>query len=72
MTGPPAILVDKQSSMQGRQWEHEIKQIGLNRNHSDLVKFHRYDEDYELICSQLQLFTTHAAEVIAKRFRNTE
>jgi hypothetical protein len=68
MTGPPAILVDKHSSMQGGQWEHEINQIGLNRNHSDLVKFHRYDEEYELICSRLRLFITHAAGVIAQRF----
>ncbi|KAF1997265.1 hypothetical protein P154DRAFT_524915 [Amniculicola lignicola CBS 123094] len=72
MTGPPAILVDRYSSFQGRPWEQDANQLGLNRNHSDLVKFHRYDEEYEWICSRLQNFVTRAAEVIAKRFSSSE
>lgn len=71
MTGPPAILVDRHSAMQGRSWEQDVNGLGLNKDHSGLAKFHRYEEEYEWISSRLQTFAAHASKVIAKRFSTT-
>jgi hypothetical protein len=68
MSGPTAILVDRDSARNGREWEQAINDIPVNRNHSELVKFHRHEEDYEWISSRLRPFVIRASEVIAQRF----
>jgi len=57
--------------MQGRSWEQNVNGLGLNKDHSGLAKFHRYEEEYEWISSRLQTFAARAPEVIAKRFSTT-
>lgn len=49
------MLVDIHSATQGRPWENGEKFIeAINRNHSDLVKFTRNDEDYERVLAHLR------------------
>ncbi|KEY71758.1 hypothetical protein S7711_02982 [Stachybotrys chartarum IBT 7711] len=57
MTGPPAVLVDPESATHGRSWETSSRFIlGLSRNHSDLVKFSRSCDDYELVLGPMPRF----------------
>jgi hypothetical protein len=71
MTGPSAILVDKDSAMQGRKWEKEGRLVGLNKDHSSLVKFQRYEEEYEWIKSYLKDVADTASIIVRKRFSVT-
>jgi hypothetical protein len=55
MSGPLRMLVDIYSATQGRPWENGEGFIeAINRNHSDLVKFGRNDEDYERVLAYLR------------------
>lgn len=70
MTGKPAVLVDIASATHGRPWELDDRYIlALNRTHSDLVKFSKQDEDYEVILHHLQRLSGVAMNVIQDRFR---
>lgn len=54
MEGPPAVLVDRESATHGRAWEdgHAFI-VALNRTHSEMVKFRRHDEDYEIVLNHV-------------------
>ncbi|KAF1953686.1 hypothetical protein CC80DRAFT_537276 [Byssothecium circinans] len=71
MDGPLAVLVDVNSATQGRSWENTVRFIeAINRDHSNLVKFHRNDEDYERVLGHLRRFAQQATVVIPKRFEH--
>jgi hypothetical protein len=54
MKGPLSILVDSSSARHGRPRENEAHDcLALKRNHSELVKFSRNDEDYERVLAVL-------------------
>jgi len=70
MTGKPAVLVDIASATHGRPWELEDRCIlAINRAHSDLVKFSKQDEDYEVVLHHLRRFSSVSASVIRDRFK---
>jgi protein SERAC1 len=70
MTGKPTVLVDSASATHGRPWEIEDCYIhAINRSHSDLVKFAKQDEDYEVVLHHLQRFCSVAEDVVRKRFQ---
>ncbi|KAI6786016.1 uncharacterized protein J7T54_006355 [Emericellopsis cladophorae] len=59
MAGTPAMLVDRDSATHGRPLDSESRFVlGLNRNHSDLVKFERNCDDYELVLAFLKEILT--------------
>ena len=69
MTGKPAVLVGIASATHGRPWELEDRYIlAINRAHSDLVKFSKQDEDYEVVLHHLRRFSSVSASVIRDRF----
>ncbi len=70
MTGKPAVLVDIASATHGRPWELEERYIlAINKTHSDLVKFSKQGEDYEVVVHRLQRFSSQAPNVILNRFK---
>lgn len=69
MTGQPTVLVDSASATHGRPWELEDRYVqAINRNHSDLVKFAKQDEDYEVVLHYLQKFCSVAVDIVRERF----
>jgi len=70
MTGEPTVLVDIVSATHSRPWELEDRYIlAINRNHSDLVKFSKQDEDYEVVLHHLRRFAGLAPKVVGDRFK---
>jgi hypothetical protein len=70
MTGKPAVLVGIASATHGRPWELEDRYIlAINRTHSDLVKFSKQDDDYEVVLHHLRRFSSVSANVIQDRFK---
>jgi hypothetical protein len=70
MSGKPAVLVDIASATHGRPWELEDRYIlAINRAHSDLVKFSKQDEDYEVVLHHLRRFSYLSTSVIRDRFK---
>lgn len=68
MSGPLRMLVDIHSATQGRPWENGENFIdAINRNHSDLVKFSRNDEDYERVLAHLRRIVHRAVIEMPKR-----
>ena len=73
MTGKPSILVDSASATHSRPWEFEERYVQpINRSHSDLVKFARKDEVYDVVLYQLKRFSEVAADVVGKRFEEVQ
>ena len=71
MTGPPAVLVDRESATQGRPGEiTDNLVLGLDRDHSDLVKFGYKSDDYEVILGYLRDLLHGAQQMIDQRFAN--
>ena len=68
MLGPRAVLVDRFSATYPRPWDSETFFEGLNRTHSDLVKFSPGDIDYQRVLSVLGDITSKAAALITSRF----
>lgn len=69
MTGPPAVLVDPESATNGRAWETSSPFVlGLDRNHSDLVKFNPSCDDYELVLGSLRDVLSDGERIISSRF----
>ena len=72
MSGPLAVLVNSSSATHTRPGEDQPHKIhGINRNHSDLIKFAPGDLDYSIVLGFLQEFATCATEVIQARFQET-
>jgi hypothetical protein len=70
MTGKPTVLVNSASATHSRPWESEDRYVhAINRSHSDLVKFTRQDEDYEVVLHHLQRFSSIAINVVWNRFK---
>ena len=69
MSGKPTVLVNSASATHSRPWELEERYVQpINRTHSDLVKFAKQDQDYEIIRGHLQRFSRLSVDVVAKRF----
>jgi len=63
------LLVDIASATHARPWESGERYIqAVSRNHSEMVKFAQYDEDYMTVLHYLEEFTKNACDVIKKRF----
>jgi protein SERAC1 len=70
MTGKPTVLVDSASATHSRPWELEDRYVqAINRSHSDLVKFTKQDEDYEVVLHHLRRFSSVAVNVVRDRFK---
>ncbi|KAI9893550.1 MAG: hypothetical protein M1814_006346 [Vezdaea aestivalis] len=68
MKGPLATFLDARSAIHGRPWEdapHNIQ--GMNRTHTDLVKFSYRDSDYDLILNTLIDFKSEARKNIRSK-----
>jgi protein SERAC1 len=70
MTGKPTVLVDSASATHSRPWELEDRYVhAINKSHSDLVKFTKQDEDYEVVLHHLRRFSNAAVDVVRDRFK---
>ena len=68
MTGPDAILVGSSSATHCRPWEIEAHHIqAINRNHSEMVKFHSNDVAYDRVLVILRRFTRTASDMTIPR-----
>lgn len=70
MTGDPAMQVNLASATYGRPWgEREAHHMqGLNKSHSELVKFYDRDLTYYIVLDILRDFTLGAKRAIPTRF----
>jgi hypothetical protein len=70
MTGKPTVLVNTASATYGRPWELVDRYVlAINRSHSNLVKFTKQDEDYEVVLHHLKRFSSVAVKVVQDRFK---
>src|SRR5438874_1784537 len=70
MTGKPSVLVGSASATHGRPWELGDRYVqAINRSHSDLVKFAKQDEDYEVVLHHLRRFSEVSVDVVRKCFK---
>ena len=68
MAGKPTVLVDRESAAHSRSWETSGRFVlGLNRDHSDLVKFSRSCDDYELVLGHLRDMLSNGEKIVAER-----
>jgi hypothetical protein len=71
MNGDPMVLVDKDSATHGRPWEMDSRFIiAIDRNHSDLVKFERYSDDYERVLACIRLLLENSVDIVSRRFND--
>jgi hypothetical protein len=69
MKGNTAVLVSSSSATHGRPWETDTRYSqAVNRNHSDLVKYSRQDQDYNVVLEHLRESSRSAERVIRFRF----
>jgi hypothetical protein len=69
MKGDTAVLVSSSSATHGRPWETGTQYSqAVNRNHSDLVKYSRGDQDYIIVLEYLRESSRSAERVIRFRF----
>lgn len=68
MTGPPLILVDKDSATDRLRQSDSISILPINRSHSELVKFSQDDPDYVETLGLFREFAAVAVDVIGARF----
>ena len=71
MTGKRTVLVDSASATHSRPWEFGDRYVqAINRSHSDLVKFTKQDEDYEVVLRHLRKFSSVSVDVVRDRFKS--
>jgi hypothetical protein len=64
MNGPFACLVGSASATHARQWENQPHHVqGINRNHSELVKFKPNDDVYDRVLGTLEDFAEEATKM---------
>lgn len=68
MTGPPLILVDKDSATDRLRQSDSISILPIDRSHSELVKFSQDDPDYVETLGLVREFAAVAVDVIGARF----
>ncbi len=68
MSGDHTVLVDRQSARSGR-WDEALP---INRTHSDMIKFDRSDDVYNIVCGHLKRNIMQASAVIGLRRMSTE
>ena len=68
MAGPSKVLVPRFSATRPRLWESETYDEGLDRTHSDLVKFSVNDVDYERVLHRLGEVTSKATAIVTSRY----
>jgi hypothetical protein len=72
MSGQPTVLVAQESAIHGQASQGGCRSIQpVNRNHSELVKFSKYDTDYDTVRGYLLKFREEAYSIIAKRFHDS-
>jgi protein SERAC1 len=65
------VLVDMHSATQGTTLKKGKGFVeAINRNHSDMVKFRRNDEDYERAIGHLKRMVHQAVVTLPNRSRN--
>ena len=73
MTGSPSVLVDSASATHSRPWELGGCYVqAINRSHSELVKFAKQDEDYEVVLHHLRRFSEVAVDIVRGRFKEVQ
>ncbi|OIW32574.1 hypothetical protein CONLIGDRAFT_699412 [Coniochaeta ligniaria NRRL 30616] len=71
LNGPPAILVDKDSATHSRPWDKSPRfLVPIKRSHSELGKFERYSDDYEIVLRCILELVKTADSVVGRRFEN--
>ncbi|KAL9566313.1 hypothetical protein ACKAV7_009672 [Fusarium commune] len=65
MNGDPAILVTKDSA--NHTDKHSRFLIPINRSHSELVKFERYNDDYERVLECIREILETTREIVPRR-----
>lgn len=68
MAGERKLLVCPFSAKYPRPWEPELHHEGLNRSHSDLVKFCVGNVDYERVLSRLSEVTSQAKMTLTSQY----
>lgn len=68
MTGPPLILVDKDSATDRIKESDSVTVLPIDRSHSELVKFSQDDPDYVTTLELVLEFAAVAVDVIGARF----
>ena len=68
MAGPEKFMVSRFSATRPRLWESEACDEGLDRTHSDLVKFTVNDVDYEIVLKRLREVTSKATATLTSRY----
>jgi hypothetical protein len=65
-------LVNESSATHGRPSEDKAHHVhAINRSHSELVKYARRDEVYDIVLGFLQEFAGAAIDVVKARFLTT-
>ena len=62
------LLVPRFSATRPRLWELETDDEGLDRTHSDLVKFSVNDVDYERVLRRLREIASKATATLTSRY----
>ncbi|KAL2211269.1 hypothetical protein CC79DRAFT_194278 [Sarocladium strictum] len=72
MAGIPTVLVDQESATHSRSWERSGRFVlGLNRDHSDLVKFSRGCDNYTLVLGRLRDMLSNGENIVAARLNHS-
>ena len=73
MRGTPAILVSRDSATHTRPSnDYPRFLIAINRSHSEMVKFERYSDDYEIALRCLRELVRTTREIVGRRLKNGE
>ena len=73
MSGDSAVLVDRFSAKSGRSWEESPSFVlPVDRNHWDMVKYSKYDDDGGIVGDFLIQFAKAAPAVIRQRMKSLE
>ena len=68
MAGPNKVLVPRFSATRPRLWDSTTYDEGLNRTHSDLVKFSVNDVNYERVLHRLREVAAKATATLTSRY----
>lgn len=68
MAGPQKVLVPRFSATRPRLWDSESYDEGLDRTHSDLVKYSVHDVDYERVLRILGEIASKATATLTLRY----
>ena len=67
ITGPARILVGSTSARHCRDWESGSNVFAINKNHSNMVRFDRSDENYGRVLDVLRDMSTKSSSMSITR-----